>query len=65
MNKSEIVFYYSWCKQCYICVNFCSCKCIKIDEDGYPYLVGKNICNRCRLCEKLCPDYVIEVIGLN
>jgi 2-oxoglutarate ferredoxin oxidoreductase subunit delta len=57
-----------WCKGCEICVKRCPVDALEwsdtLNKRGVfpPKLKQENECNFCRLCELLCPDFVITVI---
>jgi len=61
-------FELDWCKGCEICINRCPVNALewsdKLNKRGVypPRLKEENECNNCRLCELLCPDFVITVI---
>jgi 2-oxoglutarate ferredoxin oxidoreductase subunit delta len=61
-------FIEDWCKGCEICVKRCPVDALewpdKLNKRGIypPRLKEENECNFCRLCELLCPDFVITVI---
>ena len=61
MNESQdekLTVYTNWCKLCGICMGFCPTSVIAI-EDGKVIIANPDACVKCRLCEKLCPDYAI------
>lgn len=61
-------FEVDWCKGCEICINHCPVDALEwsnvLNKRGVypPQLKEVNECNSCRLCEQLCPDFVITVI---
>lgn len=62
MRKTrEIRINQEWCKSCEICVHFCPKKVYEMGR-FYPEVKRLEDCIACRLCEKLCPDFAIEVI---
>ncbi|MFH1637830.1 MAG: 4Fe-4S binding protein [Candidatus Woesearchaeota archaeon] len=50
------------CKRCDICVNLCSAKGLKLENNELE-LTGK--CIKCRMCERYCPERAIEVKNEN
>jgi 2-oxoglutarate ferredoxin oxidoreductase subunit delta len=51
----------SWCKGCYICVQFCPHKVLDLDEMGKVYIKAAQKCTACGLCELRCPDFCLTV----
>jgi len=57
------------CKGCGNCISLCPRNVYEWSKDlsrrGYHYPVPVNAqdCVKCRLCEHLCPDFAIEVVG--
>ncbi|MCK5397063.1 MAG: 4Fe-4S binding protein [Thermoplasmata archaeon] len=56
-----------WCKGCEICIKRCPVQALELSTElnkrGVypPKLKENNECTFCRLCELLCPDFVISV----
>lgn len=50
----------AWCKSCEICVEFCPKNVFEM-KGFYSHPVRPEDCIGCRLCEKLCPDFAINV----
>jgi len=46
------------CKGCGVCVAFCPRNVLKV-VSGKVQVVDEDACIACRMCEKICPDYVI------
>ena len=51
------------CKRCGICSHFCPTGAIEVNKDGAPYLAHPEACTSCHLCERMCPDFVISLVG--
>ena len=65
MNASEqkkldkhITWLPNYCKHCYTCINACPVDNLKFEGDE---MISLDQCTQCRLCEKYCPDFAIEV----
>jgi 2-oxoglutarate ferredoxin oxidoreductase subunit delta len=57
-----IVLASRWCKVCGICIEFCPRQVFEPDPlTGLVRVERPEACSGCRLCELLCPDYVISV----
>lgn len=50
-----------WCKGCGICVEVCTKKCLAMNGLGKVEVVNLEACNRCLLCDLLCPDFAIVI----
>jgi len=50
-----------WCKGCEICVQVCQKKCLAMNGRGKVTVVNLEACNKCLLCDLLCPDFAIVV----
>ena len=57
-----------WCKGCGVCIEKCPTQCLvfskEFNKKGYfpPEITDEKLCNNCRLCELICPDFAIGVI---
>ncbi|MCF7884978.1 MAG: 4Fe-4S binding protein [Candidatus Marinimicrobia bacterium] len=61
MKKSfKVTVNQDWCKSCEICVEFCPKDVFEM-VGFYSQAVRPQDCIGCRLCEKLCPDFAINV----
>ena len=53
-----------WCKACGICIEFCPKGVLGYGEDGKVEVVKAADCIGCELCELRCPDFALEVGGV-
>jgi Pyruvate/2-oxoacid:ferredoxin oxidoreductase delta subunit len=60
-EKQVIKVQEEWCKGCEICVQVCRKKCLAMNGLGKVMVVNLLACNKCLLCELLCPDFAIVV----
>jgi len=60
----SILLHQQRCKRCGVCVELCPRKVFIIDKEGYPKPANIEQCTYCQLCELWCPDYAIEVRGV-
>ncbi|HEU5394764.1 MAG TPA: ferredoxin [Candidatus Methylomirabilis sp.] len=60
-GKAVIRVREDWCKGCEICVRVCQKKCLAMNGRGKVAVVNLEACNRCLLCDLLCPDFAIVV----
>ncbi len=57
------------CKGCWICIEVCQADVLGVSERTNrrgahpPFLQNIDNCIRCGLCEMLCPDYAIFIVG--
>lgn len=58
----EIKINRAFCKACGLCVNWCPQGVLAEDEQLYPITPGLKNCINCKLCERHCPDFAIEII---
>jgi 2-oxoglutarate ferredoxin oxidoreductase subunit delta len=58
----EIQIKVSWCKGCGLCVDYCNRGVLEM-KDALPIVVNAERCSRCMLCEAICPDFAITVMG--
>jgi 2-oxoglutarate ferredoxin oxidoreductase subunit delta len=64
--RGEVTLYATWCKGCYICVEFCPTKVLAIDPNGNrPIVVLPEKCTACHFCDTHCPDLAICVKKIN
>jgi 2-oxoglutarate ferredoxin oxidoreductase subunit delta len=50
------------CKACGLCTAWCPQHVLAPDAEGYPLTPGLEQCINCKLCERHCPDFAIEVM---
>lgn len=56
------------CKGCGICIYICPTNVLessrRLNRRGFtpPIPAGEDRCTRCRLCERICPDFAIRVV---
>lgn len=62
MNKGTpiIDINLNWCKGCGLCVEFCPRKVLALDI-GKVYVQREDECIVCNMCQRICPDYAINV----
>lgn len=55
----------SRCAQCGLCVAFCPCDMLEMDDTGHPYAVRPELCVGCHTCDGNCPTraLTVEAIG--
>ncbi len=58
-KESPVYIYYTWCKKCGICVEFCPTHCLGSKPDGSPFVEHPEKCIHCETCDRLCPDFAI------
>lgn len=51
----------AWCKGCDICVQICAKDVLVLNKWNKGEIVDLAACNKCMLCEILCPDFAITV----
>jgi len=60
-EKVTIRILEEWCKGCEICVDVCKKHCLAMDIRGKVKVVNLEACNKCLLCDVLCPDFAIAI----
>ncbi len=53
------------CVRCGLCVAFCPCEVLEMNEEGYPYAAHPELCVGCKTCSGNCPmrALTVEAIG--
>ena len=60
--RGEVTIFATWCKGCYICVEFCPTKVLAIRPNGNrPIVVAQEKCTACHFCDTHCPDLAIRI----
>lgn len=58
----RIQVYRQLCKACGLCISWCPQDVLAPDAEGFPLTPRLDQCINCKLCERHCPDFAIEVI---
>lgn len=55
----------SRCVQCGLCVAFCPCEVLEMNDEGYPFAAHPELCVGCKTCSGNCPTraLTVEAIG--
>lgn len=61
MGRYEVRVNLEWCKACGLCSWICPTKAITSDQMGKP-VVDTLKCVGCLSCEKICPEFAIDVV---
>ncbi|PKK88162.1 MAG: hypothetical protein CVV64_20000 [Candidatus Wallbacteria bacterium HGW-Wallbacteria-1] len=51
----------SWCKRCGICISVCPRGVLAFNDERQLFVEKKDDCIGCLMCEKICPDFAIEI----
>ncbi|MDA8228843.1 MAG: 4Fe-4S binding protein [Desulfitobacterium hafniense] len=60
-ENTRVIVSEDWCKKCGICIAFCPKKVLASDELGRVLVVKPEECIACKICERLCPDFAINI----
>lgn len=55
----------NYCKRCGLCYWICPVKAIIKGEFGRPEIPDHNKCIGCLQCERICPDFAIDITEKN
>ena len=61
-QDQPIIINIKWCKGCDICIAFCPKNVLGKSEKGKAQVIHGGNCNKCGICEMMCPDLAIEVL---
>ncbi len=60
--RGEVRIFATWCKGCFICVEFCPTNVLAMHPNGnHPIVVAAEKCTACHFCDTHCPDLAILV----
>ncbi|KLU63056.1 NAD(P)H-quinone oxidoreductase subunit I, chloroplastic [Peptococcaceae bacterium CEB3] len=60
-ENTQVIVNHDWCKKCGVCIAFCPKKVLESDELGRVVVARPEECIACRICERLCPDFAINI----
>ncbi len=61
IKTTKVLVSQDWCKKCGICIAFCPKKVLEGDELGRVIVARPDQCIACKTCERLCPDFAINI----
>jgi 2-oxoglutarate ferredoxin oxidoreductase subunit delta len=60
-ENTRVLVNQDWCKKCGICIAFCPKKVLETNELRQVLVAKPEECIACRICERLCPDFAINI----
>lgn len=61
--ENKIIVDKEKCMKCGLCISDCITKCLKFDDEGYPFVEDEKRCLSCQHCFAICPAGAITFEG--